>query len=107
MAITLLSPLCFPGHPQGLILATVPVKETDDDPQTIGMAASETLAPLPAIPLPAITSWPGYLLKAPLTSWCHLPHAPGLHDIICSTQGPSPTAPPLIKFCIEGLELPC
>ncbi|XP_035560253.1 splicing factor U2AF 26 kDa subunit isoform X2 [Canis lupus familiaris] len=34
------------GHPRGLIPATVPEKETDDVPQTTGMVASETLAPL-------------------------------------------------------------
>ncbi|XP_072636433.1 splicing factor U2AF 26 kDa subunit isoform X5 [Canis lupus baileyi] len=34
------------GHPRGLIPATVPEKETYDVPQTTGMVASETLAPL-------------------------------------------------------------
>ncbi|KAK2508256.1 hypothetical protein MC885_019566, partial [Smutsia gigantea] len=38
------------GHPRDPILATVPEKETDDVLQTTGMAASETLAPLPFIP---------------------------------------------------------
>ncbi|XP_035923827.1 splicing factor U2AF 26 kDa subunit isoform X4 [Halichoerus grypus] len=103
-ALTLISPLLSPGRPRGPIPATVPEKETDDVPQTTGMAASETLAPLISTLDRHKCSWPGPLLKAPLTPQCHLPQAPGLRDVICSTQGPSLTTPPLIKFCIEGLE---
>ncbi|EFB29873.1 hypothetical protein PANDA_009769, partial [Ailuropoda melanoleuca] len=55
------------GHPRGPILATVPEKETDDVPQTTGMAASETLAPLTSTLDRHKCSWPGPLLKAPLT----------------------------------------
>ncbi|KAF5924304.1 hypothetical protein HPG69_012558, partial [Diceros bicornis minor] len=66
------------GHPLGLRPATVPEKETDDDPQTIGMAASETLDPLPSIPDRHRCSWPGRLLKASLTPHRHLPQPPGL-----------------------------
>ncbi|XP_057389374.1 splicing factor U2AF 26 kDa subunit isoform X2 [Balaenoptera acutorostrata] len=55
------------GHPQGPILATVPEKEIDDGPQTTGMAVSEMLTSLPSTPGRHICSWPGPLLKAPLT----------------------------------------
>lgn len=95
------------GHPRDPILATVPEKETDDVPQTTGMAASETLAPLPFISDRHGCSWPEPFLNASLTPQHHLPQAVGLHNVIQSTQGPSSTAPPLIKFCIEGLELHC
>nr|XP_025710324.1 splicing factor U2AF 26 kDa subunit isoform X3 [Callorhinus ursinus] len=61
------------GRPRGPIPATVPEKETDDVPQTTGMAASETLAPLISTLDRHKCSWPGPLLKAPLTPQCHLP----------------------------------
>ncbi|XP_027979401.1 splicing factor U2AF 26 kDa subunit isoform X1 [Eumetopias jubatus] len=72
-ALTLISLLLSPGRPRGPIPATVPEKETDDVPRTTGMAASETLAPLISTLDRHKCSWPGPLLKAPLTPQCHLP----------------------------------
>uniref|UniRef100_A0A8C7ETK5 U2 small nuclear RNA auxiliary factor 1 like 4 n=1 Tax=Neovison vison TaxID=452646 RepID=A0A8C7ETK5_NEOVI len=69
------------GHPRGPTPATVPEKETDDVPQTTGMAASETLAPLTSTPDRLKCSQPGPLLKAPLTPQLYLPQAPGLRDV--------------------------
>lgn len=89
------------------MLATVLEKEIGDGPQTTGMAVSETLTLLPSAPGRHRCSWPGPLFKGLLTPQHHLLQAPGLRDVICSTQGPSPTTLPLIKFCIEGLELRC
>ncbi|XP_059855463.1 splicing factor U2AF 26 kDa subunit isoform X3 [Delphinus delphis] len=57
---------CRQCHPQGPIPATVPEKEIDDGPQTTSMAISEMLT-LPSTPGRHICSWPGPLLKAPLT----------------------------------------
>lgn len=74
------------GHPQGPRPTTVPKKETDDVPQTTGMAASEILAVLPSTLDRHRCSWPGLLFKAPLIPQGHLPQPLDL------------TAPPLIKF---------
>ncbi|XP_059009280.1 splicing factor U2AF 26 kDa subunit isoform X2 [Mustela lutreola] len=103
-ALTLISPLLSPGHPRGPTPATVPEKETDDIPQTTGMAASETLAPLTSTPDRLKCSQPEPLLKAPLTPQLHLPQAPGLHDVSVQYRDLLLTTPPLIKLCIEGLE---
>ncbi|XP_045844799.1 splicing factor U2AF 26 kDa subunit isoform X2 [Meles meles] len=81
------------GHPRGPTPATVPEKETDDIPQTTGMDTSETLAPLTSTPDRLKSSQPAPLLKAPLIPQCHLPQAPGLHDV--SVQHRDLLLPPL------------
>lgn len=95
------------AEPQDPIPAIILKKEMDNGPQTTGMTISGTLTPSPSIPGRHRCSWPGPLFKGLLTPQHHLLQAPGLRDVICSTQGPSPTTLPLIKFCIEGLELRC
>lgn len=78
------------GHPQRPISTMVHKKETDDVPQTTGMATSEILALLPFTPDRYTCSWPGPILKDPLPPQGYLPHPLG------------PTTPPLTKCCIEG-----
>ncbi|XP_042523989.1 splicing factor U2AF 26 kDa subunit isoform X3 [Dipodomys spectabilis] len=89
-------------HPHGPMLATVPEKGTAGILQTTAMAASETLAPcLRDINVPGQDPFPVFTLLSSL----NFPLTPGLHPIICSTQGPSPNNPLLIKFPVSSRAL--